>query len=79
MPAVNFAERSGDQRGDDDTAVDEQVVNLKSVGAPVVGRGVKRADLAGEVAFETTDAGEETRQREQKCHIERHQKMAGRH
>ncbi len=39
----------------------------------------KRADLAGEVALETTDAGEQTSQREKKRHIERHQKMPGRH
>ena len=36
MPAINFAERAGDERRGNDTAVDEQVVNLESIGAPVV-------------------------------------------
>ncbi|HEV2044966.1 MAG TPA: hypothetical protein VGQ95_00030 [Chthoniobacterales bacterium] len=72
MPAVNFTECAGDQWRDDDAAVNEQIINLKSVGAPVVGGGVKRAYLAGEVALETTDTGKETGQREQEGHIERH-------
>ena len=40
MPAVNFTERAGDERGNNDTAVDEQVVNLECVGAPIVARAI---------------------------------------
>jgi len=35
MPIHLFAERSGDERRGDDSAVDEQVVNLERIGAPV--------------------------------------------
>src|SRR2546423_11898121 len=79
MPAVNFAECAGDERSGDDTAVDKQIVNLESIGTPIVAGSVERANLAGEVALETTDAGEQTSQREEKCHVESHQKMSGRH
>ena len=76
---VNFAERAGNQGRNDDAGVDEDVINLERVGAPIIAGGVKRADLAGEVAFETADAGEQTYEREEKRHVEGHQKMAGRH
>jgi hypothetical protein len=36
MPAHLFAERAGDERGGNDSAVDEQVVNLEGIGTPVV-------------------------------------------
>ena len=45
----------------------------------IVAGGVKRADLTGEVALETTDPGEQTGEREQKRDVERHQKMTGGH
>src|SRR5438034_10158750 len=76
MPSNFFAERSGDQRGRDDSAIDEDVINLKRVRAAVVAGGVKRADLAGKIALETTDPGEQTSQRDEKRHIECHKKMA---
>jgi len=53
MPAHLFAQCSGNERRDDNAAVDEQVVNLKSIGTPIVTGWVKRANLAGEVALET--------------------------
>src|ERR1700736_2286095 len=79
MPAVNFAERTGDERRRDDAAVDKQIINLKSIGAPVVAGGVERADLAGKVSLETANAEEETSQRDEEREIERHQKMSGGH
>src|SRR5207249_1900093 len=79
MPAVDFAECAGDQRRGDHSAIDRQIVNLESIGTPVVAGCVQRADLAGEVSLEATNAGEQTSQRGEKCHIERHQKMPGRH
>src|SRR5437868_11473752 len=79
MPSHFFAERSGDERGRDDSAIDEDVINLKRVRAAIVTGWVKRADLAGEISFETTDPGEQTSQRNQERHVERHQKMAERH
>ena len=51
VPAIHFAERAGDERRGDDTAVDEQIVNLEGISAPIVAGGIKRADLAGEVAL----------------------------
>jgi len=36
VPAHLFAECAGDERSGDDSAVDEQIVNLESIGAPVV-------------------------------------------
>src|SRR5205823_5406135 len=60
MPAHLFAERTGDERRGDDSAVDEQIVNLESIGAPVVAGWVQGAYLAGKVALETTDAREQT-------------------
>ena len=60
VPAINFAERSGDERRGDDSAVDKDVVNLKRVRAAVVARRVKRANLAGEIAFKTADAAKQT-------------------
>ena len=54
-------------------------INLESISAPVVGSRVQSAHLAGEVAFETTDAEEQTSQRQQKSYVERHQKMSGGH
>src|SRR5438552_6112701 len=79
MPAVHFAERAGDERRGDYAAVDKQIVNLESVRAPVVARRVQPADLAGEVSLETTNAGEQTEQRQEEAEVERHQKMSGRH
>src|SRR5450432_1971815 len=79
MPAVDFAESAGDQRRGDNTAVDEQIVNLERIGAPVVVDGVKRADLAGEVSFETTNAEEKTSECDKEGEIKRHQKVPGRH
>ena len=79
VPAINFAECSGNQRRGDDSAVDKDVVNLEGIGAAIVAGGVKRADLTGEIAFKTTDAAKQTSQREEKRHIERHQEMSGRH
>ena len=46
--------------GGNDSAVDEQVVNLESIGAPIVAVWIQGAHLAGKVALETTDAGEQT-------------------
>src|SRR6266700_2271812 len=66
MPAVNFPERSGDEWRGDDAAVDKQIINLKRVGTPVVARCVQRADLTGEVSLETTNAGKQTEQRQEK-------------
>src|SRR5436190_13683393 len=79
MPAVNFAECASDQRRCDYSSIDKYVVDLESVRAPVVARCVQRADLAGEVSFEATNAGEKTSQRGEEGHVERHQKMSGRH
>jgi hypothetical protein len=52
---------------------------LKRVGAAVIARRIKRANLAGEIAFKTADATKQTGHREEKRHVERHQKMSGRH
>src|SRR5207249_4986851 len=58
---------------------DEDVINLRRVRAAVIAGWIKRADLAGEVSLKTTDAGEQTSEREKKTEVERHQKMSGRH
>src|SRR5439155_13992939 len=79
MPAVNFAECAGDQRRGNYSTVDEYVIDLESVRAPVVASRVERADLAGEVSFKTTDACEQAHEREKKRHIERHKKVSGGH
>ncbi len=79
MPAINFAECASNQRRGDHSGIDKYVVNLKSVSAPVVTRCIQRTDLAGEVSLETTNAGEQTSQRGEERHVERHQKMSGRH
>src|SRR5436190_10518946 len=79
MPAVNLAECASDQRRCDYSSIDKYVVDLESVRASVVARCVQRADLAGEISLETTNAGEQTEQREEERHVERHQKMSGRH
>jgi len=55
MPSNFFAERPGNERGCDDAGIDEDVINLKRICAAIVAGWVKRADLAGEIAFETTD------------------------
>jgi hypothetical protein len=79
MPAVTFADCASDQRRCDYASIDKYVVDLKRVRAPIVARCIQRADLAGEVSLETTNAGEQTEQREEERHVERHQKMPGRH
>src|SRR5207249_9109760 len=79
MPSNFFAERPGNERGCDDAGVDEDVINLKRIRAAIVAGRVKRADLAGEISFETTDTGEKTSERDEESHVERHQKMAERH
>src|SRR5438445_6413931 len=79
MPAVNFAECTSDQRRCDYSSIDKYVVDLESVRTPVVAGCVERAHLAGEVSLETTDAGEQTEQCEEEGHVERHEKMSGRH
>src|SRR5437870_10736387 len=79
MPSHFFAERSGDERGRDDSAVDEDVINLERVRAAIVAGRVKRADLTREISFETTDTANQTKQGQQETEIERHQKMAERH
>ena len=60
MPPHLFAERAGDERRGNDSAVDEQIVNLESIGAPIVAGWIQGAYLAGKVPLETTDAGEQT-------------------
>ena len=64
MPAVNFAECPGNQRCGDDSAVDEDVVDLEGVGAAIISGGVEPPDLTGQVTFETTDAAKQTSKRE---------------
>ncbi len=59
MPAIQLAERASDQRCDDDSAIDEQKVDLERIGAPQIARRVERTDLAGDVALEAADAGQE--------------------
>src|SRR5439155_26995462 len=54
-PTVHFAERAGDERRDNHAGINEDVINLKRVRAPVVRDGVKTADLTGEVSLETTN------------------------
>src|SRR5438552_17130638 len=76
MPSNFLAERSGNQRGRDDSAIDEDVINLERVRAAVVAGGVEPADLAREVSLKTTDPSEQTSQRDEKRHIECHQEMA---
>src|SRR5260370_27759447 len=78
MPSNFFAERPGNERGCDDAGVDEDVINLKRIRAAIVAGWVKRTDLAGEIAFETTDPGEKTSERDKERHVERHQKMTER-
>ncbi len=57
VPPHLFAERAGDERRGNDSAVDEQIVNLESIGAPIVAGWIQGAYLAGKVSLETTDAG----------------------
>src|SRR5438309_8147191 len=73
MPAENFAECASDQRRCDYASIDKYVVDLKRVRASIVTRCVQSADLAGEVSLETTNAGEQTEQREEERYVERHQ------
>src|SRR5947207_1870714 len=54
MPAHLLAQCAGNERRDDNAAVDKQIITLKSIGASIVTGRVKRANLAGEVALETT-------------------------
>src|SRR6266542_2091408 len=79
MPAINFTERAGDQRRGNYSTIDEYVIDLKSVRAPVVARCIESADLAGEVSLKTTDACEQAGQRGKECNIEGHEKMSSGH
>ena len=75
----NFAERANDERRGDDAGIDAEVENLEGVGAPEVVGLVERADLAGDVALEHAATEDQTKEREEKCALERHEEMAGRH
>ena len=79
VPAVNFAERSDDERRQDDAGVDAEVKNLKRVGAAEVFPFVERTDLAGDVALEHPATEDQTKKREKKRDLECHQEMAGSH
>src|SRR2546423_15253698 len=79
MPPHLLAKRAGDERRRDHSAINEQIINLESVRPAVIAGGVEGTDLAGEVAFETANAGEQTNQREQKAEVKGHEKMSGRH
>src|SRR5438552_16055945 len=79
VPAVNFTKRASDEWGDDDTGVNEDVVDLEGVGAAIVARRIERADLTGEVSLEATDTDEKRRQRDEKRDVESYEKLAGRH
>src|SRR5437667_7378685 len=79
VPAVNFTKRASDERRDDDTGVDKDVVDLEGVGATIVAGGIKRTDLAGEVSLEATNADEKRRQRDEKRDVESYEKLASRH
>ncbi len=79
MPAIHFAERPGDERRDDHARIDEDVLNLERVGATIVASRVQRADLAGKISLETTDADEKARQRDEKGDVESNEKLAGSH
>src|SRR6266404_995580 len=79
MPSHFFPERPGNERGRDDSAIDEDVINLKRVRAAIVAGWVKPPDLAGKISFETTDPAEQTSERDEKRDVKCHQKMAERH
>ena len=79
MPADFFAQGADDQRRGDDARVDTEVENLKCVGAAEVGGLVKCADLAGDIAFEQTDADDERRKREEQQCFACHQEVPERH
>src|SRR5436190_11876872 len=79
MPTDLFAECARDQWSSNYPTIDKQVVNLERVGPPVIAGCVEPPDLAGQVSLKTTNAGEQTKQREQESHIESHQEMSGRH
>ncbi len=65
VPSVGLAESSCDERRDDHGAVDEEEIDLESIGTPqVIGR-VEVAHLAGDVAFEESDTDQQTRERNQ--------------
>src|SRR5436853_7834147 len=76
LPTVNFAECAGDERGYNDTGVDEDIINLKRVRAAVVAGCVQCADLAGEISFETTDPNEQTRQCDEERDVESCEELA---
>src|SRR5438067_9947711 len=63
----------------DDTGADEDVINLKRVGASVITHRVEAADLTREVSLETTDTDEKQYQSDKKGDVESYEKLAGRH
>src|SRR5947209_9506114 len=65
MPGVLFTERPNNQRRRDHTRVDAEIENLERIGPAQIVRLIKRADLAGDVAFEQPATGDKTKQGEQ--------------
>src|SRR5207248_2102612 len=56
MPTHLFAESPGDERRGNDSAVDEEVVNLERIRAPIIAGWIQGAHLAGKVSLKTTNA-----------------------
>ena len=55
----------------------DAIEDVKRIRAPIIAGCVQGADLACEVSFETTNAGEQTGERERKGDVERHPEMTG--
>src|SRR5207248_4463863 len=55
MPTHLFAESPGDERRGNDSAVDEEVVNLERIRAPIIAGWIQGAHLAGKVSLKTTN------------------------
>jgi hypothetical protein len=79
MPADFLPERPDNERGQDHAGVNPEIENLKGIGAPEIFGFIKRTDLAGDVALEHADTDDQAKKREQKCGLESHQEMPGRH
>ena len=79
VPAGDFAERAGDQRGEECAEIDADIEDrIGAVAARIAGR-VERADLRRDVGLERAVAEDQHQQRKQEQRLERHHEMADRH
>ena len=78
-PADFLTKCPGNERRGDDSGVNEDVINLKGIGAAIVAGRIERADLTGEIAFETTDPNQKTHKSEQETCVQTNQELADGH